>query len=104
MQASYLITGETRKYAHKTGGFRAVTPDRNFRSKDNGLGAWEVAIRYSTIDLNDGIVQGGQLDDVTLGLNWYLNFNTRVMFNYVMADLKGVGDVNIFQTRFQIFF
>jgi len=53
----------------------------------------------------------GTLDDTTIGVNWYLNPNTRVMLNYVLADLRasdGSGDVmtteNTIQCRIQIDF
>jgi len=53
----------------------------------------------------------GTLDDTTIGINWYLNPNTRVMLNYVLADLRagdGSGDVitseNTIQCRVQIDF
>ena len=104
VQVSYVLTGESRKYDHVTGGFRGVTPRRDFRGEPRGPGAWELGARYAGIDLNDGDVAGGELDEITLGLNWYLNANTRVMLNYLMADLDGVGDVDILQTRFQVFF
>jgi phosphate-selective porin OprO/OprP len=104
---SYFITGENRVY--KGGDFDRVKPKHNFLAEGGGLGAWEVALRYSYLDLADaglGTVngQGGKLGDLTFGLNWYLNPNVRWMFNYVYADLDEVGDTNIFETRFQIDF
>jgi phosphate-selective porin OprO/OprP len=105
---SYFLTGENRRYKLDSGKFDRIKPTRNFSfGEDGGWGAWEVAVRYSTLDLNDGIIRGGQEDNWTLGLNWYLTPNSRMMLNYVMADIEHdlyEGDLNIFQTRFQIDF
>ena len=56
------------------------------------------------IDLNDGPIEGGELANITVGLNWYLNPNVRIMFNYVHADIEDSGEADIFQTRFQVDF
>ena len=100
--ASYFLTGEHRAYKNSSGTFDRVKPKTNFGK--GGTGAWEVALRYSGLDLNDAPIQGGELEDVTFGLNWYLNPNVRTMFNYVLADLDTVGDAEIVQLRFQIDF
>jgi len=113
VHASYFITGEHRKYKTKSGAFARVSPNNNF--EDEGWGAWQVALRYSTLDLNDdnsaATYLGGEMDNITVGLNWHLNPNTRFMFNYVhsMVDSGAVpsasaGNLNIFQARFQIDF
>lgn len=101
--AGYFLTGEHRKYKNSAGTFSRVKPKRNF-GKDGGPGAWEVAVRYSMLDLNDAAVSGGKLEDVTAGVNWYLNPNARFMLNYVLADLEGVGDAEALMMRFQIDF
>jgi phosphate-selective porin OprO/OprP len=110
VMGSVFLTGELRKYKKSEGLFDRVKPKKNFLSKDGfGPGAIELAARYSNLDLNDhqdeedGIA-GGELDDITVGLNWYLNPNTRIMANYVRADLDEVGNADIFQTRFQVDF
>jgi len=102
-QASWFLTGESRPYKTSEGIFDRVAPERNFDLK-GGLGAWELALRYSRLDLDDEDIEGGQLDDGTVGLNWYLNPNVRTSFNYVAANLDGVGWTNQFVTRFQIDF
>lgn len=113
VQAGYFITGEHRVY--KKGTFSRVKPRQNY-SPEGGWGAWEVAARYSYTDIDDG--SAGQLSRpgdgtaVTLGLNWYLNPNTRVMFNYIrscwdIGDSSATGfteDIDTFIVRFQVDF
>ncbi|MDK1030696.1 MAG: porin [Planctomycetia bacterium] len=102
-QLSYFLTGEHRPYKKSTGLFSRVKPKKNF-GKDGGRGAWEVAGRYSFLDLSDAGIAGGQLRDFTLGLNWYLNPNTRIMWNYVHAELLGIGYADLAGMRVQIDF
>lgn len=83
--ASYFLTGESRPYNHKKGTFGRVKPKRNF---PDGWGAWELAARYSSLDLADDSIQGGKQDDITVGMNWYLNPNTKVKAEYVMIDAE----------------
>ncbi len=100
---SYFLTGENRRYKTSSGAFDRVSPKRNFNG-NGGLGAWEVGIRYSHLDLDDGNFSGGELGGLTVGINWYLNPSVRVMSNYVFADLDTIGDANVFQTRFMVDF
>jgi phosphate-selective porin OprO/OprP len=102
--ASFFLTGEHRAYKVGEGRFDRVQVKRNFLASDGGAGAWELALRYSYLNLNDELADGGILSDVTAGVNWYLNPNTRVMFNYVYADLDDVDDANAFTVRTQIDF
>jgi phosphate-selective porin OprO/OprP len=104
LQSSYFLTGEHRNYERSTGVFGRVRPYHNFNPQNSEWGALEAAFRYSNIDLDDEGVDTGELEDITLGLNWYLYPNLKFMFNYVYADLDDVGDTNIFQSRFQIDF
>jgi len=89
-QASYFLTGESRPYKVSNGTFGRVKPTSPFSLKEGGWGAWEVAARYSVIDLNDNNIQGGAVRDITLGVNWYLNNHTRLMANYIMSDTDSV--------------
>ncbi|WKD85668.1 Porin O [Polaribacter huanghezhanensis] len=101
-EVSYFLTGESRRFKNSYEGFGRVNPKNNYGK--NGSGAWEIALRYSNSDLNDGDIFGGEQTDIVLGLNWYLNPSTRFMLNNVFADVKNKGKVNIFQFRFQIDF
>lgn len=87
-QASYLLTGESRPYSGKVGNFKRIKPTEPFSLTDGGIGAWEVAARYSNTDLNDASagITGGELEDWTAGVNWYINNNTRLMANYIWTD------------------
>ena len=104
-QGSYFLTGEHRPYNTASGAFDRIKPLEAFGMKnDRGIGAWEIAARYSRLNLNDQFIVGGKLQDLTLGLNWYLNPNMRLMWNYVLADRTDIGKTNILQTRFQVDF
>jgi len=100
---SWFLTGETRAYKASKGVFSRVSPAAN-AGADGGSGAWELAARYSSLDLSDGAIAAGEVDDVTLAVNWYVNPHARVMFNYVNSDTDGVGEVDVFETRFQVDF
>jgi phosphate-selective porin OprO and OprP len=50
-----------------------------------------LAARLSYIDLNDAGISGGQMTDMTLGANWYLNPFTKVQANYVHAFVQDPG-------------
>lgn len=108
VQASYFLTGEHRPYRNDRGIFDRVKPNRNFGFKAaDGYGAWEIAARYSNVDLNDGPIRGGEHQSYTLGVNWYLNPNTEVQLNYVHNvvehDLYD-GDFDFLQARFTLEF
>ena len=104
-QVSYFLTGEKRKYKNSLAGFDRVKPNNNMKEGE-GWGALELAARYSSMDLSEA--HAGVLNDITIGLNWYLNPCTRVMFNYVMGTMEDhhgeETTENTFQCRMQIDF
>jgi phosphate-selective porin OprO and OprP len=79
-QASWTLTGESRKY--KDGDFKYLEPANPFSLKNHTWGAVETAIRYSGADLNDGDFHGGNIQNLTLAINWYLNSNVRLMADW----------------------
>lgn len=104
VQASYFLTGEHRKYKTTEGAFSRVKPNNNYNASSGGLGAWEAKARYSGLDLSDSDISGGELDNISLGMNWYLNPNTKVMWDYVHADKDDVGDADMLMMRLQFDF
>ena len=112
VQASYFLTGEHRTYDTATGVFSQIKPKNIFHPLKGKCGAWEIAVRLSYLDLNDGNIEGGKELNFTAGLNWYLNPNIRLMFNYIRAHVEdrntspsvSNGYANTFQARFQFTF
>ncbi len=88
VQASYFLTGESRPYSK--GHFTRVQPRSNWNGFGDGIGAWELALRYSELDFEE-VNADNSLDDVTLGLNWYLNPALRMMANVVLVS-SGLPD------------
>jgi len=97
LQGSWVLTGENRRYNATTGSFRNPRA-RQPLSENGGVGAWELAARYSRMDLNfmsglegaaaaPGSVRGGDQSVVTLGVNWFPNPNVKVMMNYLLIDV-----------------
>ncbi len=108
LQATYLVFGDPRPYKVDEGEF--VDPGTVQK------GALELAVRYSTVDLNDFAagVEGGEGEDFTLALNYYFNRNVKFKVEYVDADLDGYADANgdfpgnnsfsVLQARLQLLF
>ncbi len=110
VQAGFIVTGERKRYSKSNAAWGGVKPKDNFNMDAGHFGALEVAARYSKADLDDGTVLGGEETNFTIGVNWYLNPNIRILFNWVMADVDrrdstGVqlgDDFNAFGVRFQV--
>lgn len=115
VNVSYFLTGESRTYNKLFGIIDRVFPFENFfrvRTEEGlvvtGKGAWEIAARYSFIDLDDANIQGGQLHNYTIGLNWYLNAYTRMKWELIQSNLNrapvGESQAYIAGMRFDVDF
>jgi len=102
VQGSTFLTGETAPYRSARGTFTRPHPRRSFRK--GGLGALELGLRFSRIDLTDNAIQGGILSNWSAAFNWHLTYHTKFMFNAILATLKGADPVGIFQMRLQVAF
>lgn len=95
VQAGYVLTGEARKYNLTTAAFDAPSVSKPFDPKKGQWGAWELAARYSTVDLNyaetsavaANRVRGGEQDIWTIGLNWFPNPAVKFMLDYYHVDV-----------------
>ncbi len=92
-EASYVLTGESHKYNPASASYGGIAPAHPFSLQGGSWGAWEVAGRFSTIDLNDQLataagIAGGRQNIYTAGLNWYVSSNIRFMFNYLHGDIS----------------
>src|SRR5207247_11031926 len=68
-----------------------------------------VGIRYGFLDLQDKGVNGATLHDIVLGLNWFLNPNTKVQWNLAIDHRESTpagssGWTYIFGTRLALDF
>ncbi len=105
--ASYFITGEHRPYKHAS--FGRVKPKKDI--DNNGFGAVEVLARYSNMNASKDVVDDNlglpeDINNISLGLNWYLNAHARLMYNYVITDDGNdtLGNLNQHLLRVQIDF
>jgi phosphate-selective porin OprO/OprP len=95
---SWIVTGESRSYSGGNTG--------NLKPR-NAYGALELLLRYSTLDLDDGIVRGGRQSDWTFGANWIIDSHFKVQANYIRAESDRANvrlDPHIFAVRAQITF
>lgn len=84
-QLGWFLTGEHRPYDRRAGAIDRVQPLESVAQRGGGIGAWEIAARWSYLDLTDGAILGGDMQNATVGLNWYVNPYCKCVFNYVHA-------------------
>jgi phosphate-selective porin OprO/OprP len=95
VQALYYLTGEHDQYLRTEGVFGRQVPHEDYHVRKNdphcSLGAWQLGVRLGYVDLTDKAIQGGTIYDITAGLNWYLNANMKVQFNYILEHRDQPG-------------
>ncbi|MCK5829921.1 MAG: hypothetical protein KAH20_06420 [Methylococcales bacterium] len=101
-EAAFFLTGESRNY--QKGKFGGIKPKGIVGH--GGIGAWQLAARYGSVDLNDHEIDGGQADSVTVGINWFPTSTLRFSGNYVnVLDVDGGKhhgeEPSLFQVRGQ---
>jgi phosphate-selective porin OprO/OprP len=118
VEGSWVMTGEYRAYNMATASFTRPSPDAPFNPSTGDWGAWELAGRYSSTDLDYDIssavagnaVFGGVQNIWSTGINFYPNDVLKFMFDYQHVEVKNIGalgtngDYNTFEIRTQVSF
>lgn len=89
VQASYMLFGGTQAYDSDGAKYTRTTSGREW-------GDLELALRFQTMDLNDGVIgddgklvaglMGGKANMYELGLNYYPTKNVKIVLNYSFID------------------
>ena len=95
VEGGWVLTGEARKYTTSNFAFDAPAIANPFDPKKGKWGAWELAARYSVLDLNHhenaalaaDRVRGGEQTIWTAGLNWFPNSVTKFSLDYLDVDI-----------------
>ncbi len=87
VQATWLITGETKPLENR------VVPKNNLNPLNGGWGAFELALRYCSLDASDAEDAGFfgpppvplanmKVNQLTVGINWWWTSNMALRINY----------------------
>ncbi|MBS0469991.1 MAG: porin [Proteobacteria bacterium] len=104
LQGTWILTGESRPYNVANGSFSNPKPRVPFSIDGWGPGAWELAARYSDLDLNDnagtvgsalpaGGVRGGDQKIATFEINWYPNSALKFALQYQNVNIDRIGTI-----------
>jgi phosphate-selective porin OprO and OprP len=102
VQGTWTLTGESRSYKGKSGIFDKISPK-------GANGAVELVAKFEQGEIDDdrtGAIENG-FDNITVGVNWYVNKNVRLSANYITTsldedDANGEDKGNAFSTRLQL--
>ncbi len=101
-EATFVLTGESRPYNTASASFTSPKPRIPFSLSGGGWGAWELAARYSDLDLNDhpgaigqalpvGGLRGGNQRILSAALNWYPNSAIKFGLQYQNVGISRIG-------------
>jgi phosphate-selective porin OprO/OprP len=87
--AAYFLTGEHMPWDRESGQLDRIHPFENFflvnrlcGGTGGGWGAWQVAARYSYLDISNRDILGGVANQGSLALVWYWSSHSRVQFDF----------------------
>ncbi|WP_374468903.1 porin [Phenylobacterium sp.] len=97
VQGAWTLTGQPRRYNTTNGGFDAPRVEKPFNLKTGDWGVWELAARYSVLDLDyvadaaASTIRGGEQKILTLGINWYPNSVVRFLADYQRVEVDRIS-------------
>ena len=92
LASGYFLTGESRGY----------NLNRAVFSRTNATNAWELTARITDLDLNVRGQTGEQMLSTSVGLNHYVNPNTRIVLNWTRSDVPGQEALEFISIRFAV--
>jgi len=112
VEGRWFLTGDCRVYDKKTGAPGNVKTKKNFdtykecvstrygNEEVNSAKSWGALEMYTQwgftdadrVYFHDAACRGGRTTDLTVGLNWYMNPNTRTMLEYVHSSGTNQGN------------
>ncbi len=102
VEGSWVLTGDPHPYNIANASFTRPSPAHPFNPPTGDWGAWELAGRYSSTDLDYDVasktvadrVFGGQQNIASVGLNFYPNDFLRFMLDWQSVSLRDIGALN----------
>ena len=88
---SWIVSGEMRSYQKRNGLFDRVRVAKGVNS--GGWGALELTTRWSSLNLTDQTVQGGKMNTLSAGLNWWPGAGVEVNVNYRYTTLDKYNEL-----------
>jgi phosphate-selective porin OprO/OprP len=88
---SWVVSGDKSTYE------AGVNPDHPWGPKEGGLGALQLALRYSALRVDDAAfpvfanpnTSASRAGAWAMGINWYMNYNVRMSFQYEWTNFTG---------------
>lgn len=84
VEGSWFLTDDMRNYSGSKGAYGKIKPGSIVGK--GGIGAWQLAMRFSSVDLNDEDIFGGDAQNFSPGLNGYATNNIRMSANYIKVS------------------
>jgi len=94
VNAQWVLTGESASFA-------GLTPEHSFDLRTGNWGAWQLVGRVSQLRIDDDAfpvfsnpaASAGEAFSWSVGLNWWLNKNIRVLMSFSHTTFEGGGAV-----------